>query len=112
MASFAQGVSCRHAVFSVGGGLGGCAHRRGNKRASVSSSRTVRTHINATPNRQRYVTPVYAADATPVVKKKKEATKVDPNAVLQVPASMIRNFSIMYVLIVFPKSRRLFRAPL
>jgi len=95
MASFAQGVSCRHAVFSVGGGLGGCAHRRGNKRASVSSSRTVRTHINATPNRQRYVTPVYAADATPVVKKRKEATKVDPNAVLQVPASMIRNFSII-----------------
>ena len=30
-----------------------------------------------------------------MVKKKKEAVKVDPNAVLQVPAELIRNFSII-----------------
>jgi hypothetical protein len=40
---------------------------------------------------------VFAAsgDVTPVVKPKKTQVKVDPKAVLQVPAAQIRNFSII-----------------
>ena len=58
-----------------------------------TTSTTVKTRTRRRQSRQQVR--VAAADATPVVKPKKEKVKVDPNAVLQVPSHLIRNFSII-----------------
>jgi GTP-binding protein LepA len=87
MASFATAAApamgARSGAFATGGGV-----RRGLRSAPrrLGATRASPGRLPASPPR---------ADATPVVKKKKEAVKVDPNAVLQVPAELIRNFSII-----------------
>ena len=79
----APAMGARSGAFATGGGV-----RSGLRSAPRNLGAPRASRVGLDPARVR-------ADATPVVKKKKEAVKVDPNAVLQVPAEMIRNFSII-----------------
>ena len=79
----APAMGARSGAFATGGGV-----RSGLRSAPRNLGAPRASRVRFDPARTR-------ADATPVVKKKKEAVKVDPNAVLQVPAEMIRNFSII-----------------
>ena len=94
------------ALGARGVGRGGASLLRDSGGLPSGGLAPSRRLVVGVPRRSRRAAPLPSAAAAagssagggsgaPVVKPKKERAKVDPNAVLQVPASRIRNFSII-----------------